>query len=110
MNILENVEGLDVVGKDNMKNPSSGIAVAKSASSQTEKLMKMNVTAEMWALENAAMLDVAGKGNMKNPFHGIAAVKSASSPMEKTMQLGVIGEMVTKEQMRMTKSTKTKAQ
>jgi len=109
MNILENVEGLDVVGKDNMKNPSSGIAVAKSASSQTEKLMMMNVTAEMWALENAAMLDVAGKGNMKNPFHGIAAVKNVSSPMEKPTKLGVTGETVSKGKSKMTQSTKTKA-
>jgi len=104
MNIWENVQGLDVAGKGNMKNPLSGIVVAKSASHHTGKPMMMNVTAEMLALENAAILDVAGKGSMKNPSHGIAAVKSALSQMEKLMKLGVTGGMAIREKLRMTKA------
>ena len=101
MNIGENAQGLDVAGKGNMTNLSTGIVVAKNASHQMERPMMMNATVKMLVLANAATLGVAEKGSMKNPFLGIAAVKSVSFRMEKPMKLGVIGGMDTRGNLRM---------
>jgi len=96
MNTRENVRALDVAGKENTTNPSTGIVVVKNASHQTERPMMMNATEKMLVLANAATLGAAEKGSMRNHSLGIAVARSALFRMEKRMKLGVIGGMDTR--------------